>query len=232
MPRNPTRQPSYDRSRASTLITLQHNSGFVHAVNAGIAAARGEFIVLLNNDTVVTPGWLDALVDRAKSDRRVGVVGAKLVYPDGRLQEAGGIVWRDGSAWNYGRYNDPDDPAYTLLADVDYCSGACLLVRADILNTLGGLDTRYVPAYYEDADLAFATRELGFRVVYEPKAVVCHIEGATSGRDIRTGAKRYQEVNQEDFRINGSPAGNPAPSRPCPGSTGQLEDAGRAGPRY
>jgi len=184
-----------------TLITLQHNSGFVHAVNAGIAAARGEFIVLLNNDTVVTPGWLDALVDRAKSDRRVGVVGAKLVYPDGRLQEAGGIVWRDGSAWNYGRYNDPDDPAYTFARDVDYCSGACLLVRADILNTLGGLDTRYVPAYYEDADLAFATRELGFRVVYEPKAVVCHIEGATSGRDIRTGAKRYQEVNQEDFRI-------------------------------
>jgi hypothetical protein len=178
----------------------------VNAVNSGIAAARGRFVVLLNNDTVVRPGWLDALVERAEDDADVGLVGAKLVFPDGRLQEAGGIVWRNGSAWHYGRGDNPDSPAYGFPRDVDYCSGACLLVRREILDALGGLDTRYVPAYYEDVDLAFAARQLGYRVVYEPRAVVCHVEGGTSGVDPHAGVKRHQELNREVFRLKWEPA--------------------------
>ena len=184
-----------------TLVSVGRNRGFVKAVNHGIAEATGRFVVLLNNDTVVCTGWLDALAERAENDAEIGVVGAKLVYPDGRLQEAGGIVWRDGSAWNYGRGEDPGSPVYNFPRDVDYCSGACLLVRREILESLGGLDTRYAPAYYEDVDLAFAARKLGYRVVYEPRAVVQHVEGATSGVDAYSGVKRQQEVNREVFRV-------------------------------
>ena len=183
------------------VVRSGRNRGHVNAVNSGIAAARGRFVVLLNNDTVVRPGWLDALVDRAEDDGDIGLVGAKLVHPDGRLQEAGGIVFRNGSSWNYGRGDDPDSPAYSFPRDVDYCSGACLLVRREILDALGGLDTCYVPAYYEDVDLAFAARKLGYRVVYEPRSVVCHVEGVTSGVDAFSDAKRQHEVNREVFRL-------------------------------
>ncbi len=182
-----------------TLVRLDQNQGFVGAVNAGIAAARGRFIVLLNNDTVVRPGWLDALVATAESSPDVGVVGAKLVYPDGRLQEAGGIVWSDASGHNYGRDGDPDDPTFNFVREVDYCSGACLLVRRELLAAVGGLDTRFSPAYYEDTDLCFAARAHGYRVLYQPAATVCHLEGGTHGTDLDTGIKHQQVVNQAIF---------------------------------
>ena len=182
------------------VVTLTENQGFLGAVNAGIAVARGRYVVLLNNDTICRPGWIDALVDTAESDESIGVVGAKLVYPDGSLQEAGGIIWRDASGHNYGRDQDPDDPKYNFLRDVDYCSGACLLVRSELLATIGGLDSRFSPAYYEDTDLCFAARAHGYRVVYQPEAVVCHLEGASNGTDVTSGIKRYQVANQVTFR--------------------------------
>ena len=158
-------------------------------------------MLLLNNDTVVEQGWLDALMRTIEVEENVGVVGAKLVYPDGRLQEAGGIIWRDGTGLNYGRGGDAEDPAFNFLRDVDYCSGACLLVRKEIFDVLGGLDRRYAPAYYEDTDLAFAARKLGYRVVYQPEARVCHTEGASNGTDEQSGVKRYQKVSREAFRL-------------------------------
>jgi len=181
------------------LVRLTENSGFLGAVNAGLERARGRYVVLLNNDTLVRPGWLDALVRTAEADESIGVVGAKLVYPDGRLQEAGGIIFRDGSGHNFGRGEDPEDPRFNFVREVDYCSGACLLVRRDLLRTLGGLDVRFGPAYYEDTDLCFAARKHGYRVVYQPRAVVCHLEGASHGTDVSTGVKQYQEVNRKTF---------------------------------
>ena len=183
------------------VVRMKQNAGFIGAVNAGINLAKGRFVVLLNNDTVVQPGWLDALVRTVEVEENVGVVGSKLVYPDGRLQEAGGIIWRDGSGYNYGRYGDADDPSYNYLRDVDYCSGASLLVRKEILDVLGGLDHRYAPAYYEDTDLAFAARKLGYRVVYQPESKVCHAEGSSNGTDETSGIKRYQNVSREAFRL-------------------------------
>jgi GT2 family glycosyltransferase/glycosyltransferase involved in cell wall biosynthesis len=181
------------------VVALPVNEGYVGACNAGLQHAHREFVLYLNNDTEVSDGWLDALVAVADADPRVGVVGAKLVYPDGRLQEAGGIIWRDASGANYGRDGNPDHHAYNYVRDVDYCSGACLLVRGDLLRDLGGLDERFAPAYYDDTDLAFAARARGFRVVYQPDCVVVHHEGVSHGTEATSGIKRFQEINRAVF---------------------------------
>jgi GT2 family glycosyltransferase/glycosyltransferase involved in cell wall biosynthesis len=180
-------------------IRNAENLGFLKNCNKAVASAQGEFVVLLNNDVIVTPGWLDALTNTYDQRPDVGMVGAKLIYPDGRLQEAGGILWRDGSAWNWGRNQDASRPEYNYLREVDYCSGAVLLLKRSFWNELGGFDERYAPAYYEDTDLAFRVREAGKRVFYQPNAVVVHFEGQSSGTDLTQGVKRFQVVNQETF---------------------------------
>ncbi len=181
------------------VIRNAQNLGFVGSCNAGAEAARGDFVLFLNNDTVVTAGWLEALLRCFDEEPDAGLVGAKLVYPDGRLQEAGGIIFSDGSGWNYGRFEDPADPRYNFRRETDYCSGAAILIRRELLARLGGFDTRYAPAYYEDTDLAFAVRAAGLKVFYEPRAVVIHFEGVTAGTDTSSGMKRFQTVNRDKF---------------------------------
>lgn len=178
------------------VVALDANQGFIGAVNAGIDASRGSFVVLLNNDTQITDGWLEALLETAQ-EPDVGLVGSKLVYPDGRLQEAGGIIFANAGGWNYGRFDDPNLQRYQIPRDVDYCSGAAIMVRKELLDELGGLDTDFAPAYYDDVDLAFSLRERGLRVVYQPRAVVIHHEGVSHGTDTSSGIKRYQEINRE-----------------------------------
>jgi GT2 family glycosyltransferase len=175
------------------------NLGFVGSCNAGAECAKGEFVLFLNNDTVVTAGWLEALLRCFEEEPDCGLAGAKLVYPDGRLQEAGGIVCVDGSGWNYGRFDDPADPRYNFRREADYCSGAAILLRRDLFTQLGGFDVRYAPAYYEDTDLAFSVRAAGKKVFYEPRATVVHFEGVTAGTDIGSGMKRFQAINREKF---------------------------------
>ncbi len=175
------------------------NIGFVGSCNRGAEAAGGEYIVLLNNDTQVPDGWLDALLETFERFPDTGLAGARLVYPDGRLQEAGGLVFRDGSGWNYGRGDRPDRPEYAFGREVDYCSGACIMLPASLFRQLGGLDQHYAPAYYEDTDLAFRVRQAGFKVRLQAAATVIHHEGMTSGTDPASGAKRYQEINRSKF---------------------------------
>ena len=177
----------------------ERNLGFIGSCNAGAKIANGEFLLFLNNDTVVTAGWLDALLRCFAEEPDAGLVGAKLVYPDGRLQEAGGIVFRDGSGWNYGRFDDPADPRYEFRREADYCSGAAIILRRALFEQIGGFDPRYAPAYYEDTDLAFAVRAADRKVIYEPRSVVIHFEGITSGTNVGSGIKKYQVVNREKF---------------------------------
>ena len=175
------------------------NGGFIEACNDGVARSRGDYVVLLNNDTVPQPGWLDALLETFGTTPAAGLVGSQLLYPDGRLQESGGVVFSDGSAWSYGRFESPDDPRYSALRDADYCSGAALMLPRALWDQLGGLDTRYRPAYYEDTDLAFAVRAAGHRVLVQPASRVVHDEGTSNGTDTGSGIKAYQVRNRGVF---------------------------------
>lgn len=207
------------------LLRNTANLGFVGSCNAGAAAARAPWLVFLNNDTTVTAGWLEALLRTFEDLDGTGLAGSRLVYPDGRLQEAGGLVFSDGSGWNYGRFADPSDPRYGYARETHYCSGAAIMIERALFDRLGGFDARYAPAYYEDTDLAFKVREAGLKVIVQPASTVIHHEGVTSGTDTGSGIKRHQVINQATFRERWRTA---LARLPAPGT--DVEAAVRAAP--
>lgn len=180
-------------------IRNEQNLGFLRNCNKAAGLARGKYLVFLNNDTIVLSAWLDALLRIFKLHEGVGLVGSKLIYPDGRLQEAGGIIWKDASGWNWGRLGNPQHPRFNYVRDADYVSGASIMVPRHLFEEIGRFDERYAPAYYEDTDLAFSVRDKGYRVLYQPKSVVVHFEGISSGTDENRGVKRYQAINRQKF---------------------------------
>lgn len=182
------------------VLRLDKNQGFVRACNAGAELAHGEFVAFLNNDTEATALWLDELVGAFRNFDAVGLAGSKLVYPDGRLQEAGGVIWSSGNPWNVGRYASAEDPRYNYLREADYVSGAALMVRRDLWQHVGGFSEEFAPGYFEDTDLAMKIRETGHSVLYVPQSVVYHFEGQTGGTNVSRGAKAFQEVNRPKFR--------------------------------
>ncbi|MEA2159343.1 MAG: hypothetical protein QOD66_1723 [Solirubrobacteraceae bacterium] len=187
------------RVRGAKIIVNQHNLGYLRSVQKGAAAARGRWIVLCNNDIEPQPGWLAAMLDCGESRPDVAIVSPKFLYPDGRLAEAGGIIWRDGTGANYGRGADPTACHYEYRREVDYGSAAALMVKADFWRGVGGFDERFMPMYYEDTDLCFEARLRGSRVMYEPRALVVHVEGATAGVDESASHKANQERNRPKF---------------------------------
>lgn len=179
------------------VVHVRHsgNLGFVRNCNATAVLARGRHIVMLNNDALVLPGWLDELIDVLENNSTVGLVGSKLVYPDGRMQECGGIVWRDGSAWNFGRLDDPRKPEHNYLRGADFVSGASIALPTALWRKLGGFDEHFAPAYAEDADLAFRVRAAGMYSLVQPLSQAIHFEGVTAGTDTGQGMKAHQVVN-------------------------------------
>ena len=165
-----------ERVHGITRITHDTRADFITSCNEGAESARGRYLAFLNSDTEVPAGWLSTLLSTLTSNVSHGAVGARLVHPNGTLQESGAVVWRDGSTASYGRNGDPKAPEYAHYREVDYCSAACLLTRADVFRALKGFDTRYRPAYYEDVDLCFRMRTLGYRVVVDPRVAVIHHE--------------------------------------------------------
>jgi glycosyltransferase involved in cell wall biosynthesis len=192
-------EPAAEALRLVTGIRVvrnESNLGFLRNCNKAAAMARGEFVVILNNDLILTGDWLTQMTSVFDRVADTGMVGAKLIYPDGRLQEAGGIVWRDGSAWNVGRGDDPDKPGYSYLREVDYCSGACLLLKRAFWNELGGFDGH--PGLFRRHRSRFRVRQKQRRVIYQPHAVVAiAFEGQNSSTG--SGVKRYQVINQKTF---------------------------------
>ena len=183
-------------------IIIIHNDkkyNFLLNCNRASRFASGKYIIFLNNDTKVNKEWLISLFNLIESDEKIGMVGSKLIYPNGLLQEAGGIVFNDGSCSNFGRGCNPDLPEYNYVKEVDYISGASIIVRKSLWDNIGGFDERFSPAYYEDTDLAFELRKLGYKVVYQPKSVVIHFEGISNGKNIKLGIKQFQEVNKYKF---------------------------------
>jgi GT2 family glycosyltransferase len=173
-------------------------------------------LVFLNDDTMPQGRWLQALLRTFRRHPDAGAVGGKLIYPDGRLQEAGSLVFSDGSAANFGRESlMMEAPLYNYVREVDYCSAALLATPRKLFLEIGGFDKRYEPGYYEDTDYCFEVRNHGRRVYYQPEAVVVHTEGATGGTDLTSGAKRYQVVNHGKFARKWKDALKAQPKRPA-----------------
>ncbi|MDQ2067261.1 glycosyltransferase [Xinfangfangia sp. CPCC 101601] len=183
-----------------TYLRNAENLGFIGSCNAGLARARNTYVCYLNNDTEVAPLWLSALIDSFELHPGIGMAGAQLIYPDGRLQEAGGIIWDDFSGWNWGRLQDPEAAPFTYARQADYCSGAAILLPRALAQALGGFDPSFAPAYGEDSDLAFRLRAIGLATLYQPLSRVVHYEGITSGTDTSTGVKAYQLINAEKLK--------------------------------
>ena len=179
------------------ILRMDDNIGFLRGVNAALAEVRGGHVLLLNNDATLRSGTLTAAVSAMDSADDIGAVGGPIVLPNGALQEAGSIVWRDGSCHGYGRDGQPGDGPYMFRREVDYCSGAFLLIREGMFQKMGGFDTVYAPAYYEETDLCMRIRANGYRIIYEPRAVIDHFEFGSSTK-IST-ALELQRKNQKTF---------------------------------
>ena len=173
------------------------NIGFLLAVNQATEFVSSENILLLNNDATIRKGSLSAALDCLKSSKDIGAVGGRVVLLDGTLQEAGSIIWNDGSCVGYKRGAPEESPECMFRRDVDYCSGAFLLTPTRLWNELNGFDPIYAPAYYEETDYCMRLWQKGFRVVYEPFAVIDHFEFGSS--ESSTFALEQQQKNRVIF---------------------------------
>jgi GT2 family glycosyltransferase/glycosyltransferase involved in cell wall biosynthesis len=181
--------------KAIQYIRYKVNGGFIDNCNLTAAQGHGRYMVMLNNDTRVVSGWLDHMLDAFKTFPKAGLIGSKLFYPDGLLQEAGGIIWQDGSGWNYGRGDDPNRPRYSYARQVDYISGCSIAIPTPVWKAMKGFDPHYRPAYCEDVDLCFRLRKAGYETWFQPLSRIIHYEGKTSGTDTGQGVKAYQVAN-------------------------------------
>ncbi len=182
-----------------TLIANGENLGFIRTCNKAAAVARGEILVFLNNDVQVRPGWLSALIEALDEEPQAGAAAPKMLFPDGRLQEAGGRIGLDGRSEMIGLFDDPSLARYNVRREVDYASGACLAVRRADFMALKGFDEHFVPAYCEDADLCFRLRERGLRIIYEPRSEIVHHLSITANSIDQDYKIRLATRNQQRF---------------------------------
>jgi len=186
-------------SSSIKIVRTSGNLGFLRNCNNAAKFAKGKILVFLNNDMVVFLEWLDQLVDTLLEDETYGMIGSKLLNLNGTLQEAGGILWNDGSAWNYGRNQDPQMSEFNYKKEVDYCSGASLCIYKNVWASVGGFDEIYTPAYCEESDLSFRLREIGLKTIYQPCSEGVHLEGVSCGTETTSGIKSFQVVNSKKF---------------------------------
>lgn len=162
------------------VVRLELNRYFGEGNNVGVERAKGRYIVLMNNDVTVTPGWLEPLVDTLEGHDDCGAVGPKFLYPNGLLQEAGGFLDEEANSVQVGKFQDPDAPEFNRGRPVDYVSAACCLLRKEDFERVLGFDMRYEPAYYEDADLCMKLSQLGLTTRYVPESRIVHHESVTT----------------------------------------------------
>jgi GT2 family glycosyltransferase len=172
------------------------NQGFIRNCNAAFGKCRGEYVLLLNNDTQVLPGAIDRMVAVLDGDAGIGAAGPKLIYPNGRVQEAGCFLKPNGESGMVGLFGDPAEGGFCYDRDVPYCSGAALMVRRELVGeTL--FDEAFRPAYCEDADLCLRLIDAGYRIRYVSGAVVMHHLSVSSNRQSVTRKLRTITRNQQ-----------------------------------
>ena len=168
------------------LISSAVNTGFSGGNNLAARFARGRYLLLLNDDSLVEAGYVDRLLRVLEEEPAVAAAVGKILSADGTLQEAGSVLWRDGWVAHVGAGHSADSPTYSHRRDVDYASANGLLVERQAWDKVGGLDERYFPAYYEDVDLCLALLDHGYRVVYEPEAELRHLESQSTSAPFRS----------------------------------------------
>ena len=203
------------------VISSPVNLGIAGSNNRGRHLARGELLLLLHDDTEVEPGWMEALVETADAHPHAGAIGGKVLFPDGQLQYAGSILWRDATTSPPWIGEAPAPDTFDRLRAVDYCGTSSLMVRASAWDRIGGADERLHPVYYVDVDLCMAIRQLGLAVLYQP-ACAPAIAGAQPRRNcsrhswqsatgccsLRNGARRWSSMNRT-FRGRQPPSNAP-----------------------
>ena len=184
-----------DRLDGAQILRNTENLHFLRAVNQGAGKARGDSLLLLNNDACILPNTLSTAEETLYSSSTIGAVGGKIILLDGRLQEAGSIIWSDGSCLGYGRGRSPNEPEFQFFRDVDYCSGAFLLIKRHLFEDLGRLDMAFSPAYYEETDFCMRLRAAGYRIVYDPRVEVLHYEfGSASSSEQALALQQHNHV--------------------------------------
>jgi GT2 family glycosyltransferase len=170
-------------------IVNNENIGFLLSCNKAAQTANGKFLLFLNTDVILAFGSIDALIAALKEYPNAVMVGGMLLNNDGTVQDAGWKINIDGSGDPIGRGDCPTD--HLTRKVVDCVTGACFLITKQLWSTLGGFDTIYAPAYYEEFDLAFRARQLGLVTIYEPRCRVVHL-----------GARSYGTVNRDVMSQN------------------------------
>jgi len=187
------------------VIANDENLGFTKAANQGMKASTGKYVVLLNNDTTVTPGWLTGLIMIAESDDRIGIVGPKTLNPEtGRVHSIGGVVfYKDHVELPPGKDCEREDPRFAQSFDCQYIEGSCMLIKRRVIEEIGCLDEAFSPGYYEDSDYCFRAREAGFRCVYSPYSEIYHYSTVTAqavereGVSLKEAARRNERIFRE-----------------------------------
>jgi GT2 family glycosyltransferase len=197
----------------ATVFRFDTNIGFLLGCNAALQFTTGDAVLYLNNDTELAPGAIAAALHRLDSEPRIGAVGGMIIRTHGAVQEAGNIIYCDGSTLGYGRDLSPLAPEVNFVRDVEFCSGVFLMARRALLSELEGFDEAFAPAYYEDSDLCLRMREAGYRVVYDPAVVVHHLEygSAVSSRasEAAIGNARQLFARKHAAYLSGRPLRDP-----------------------
>ncbi len=180
------------------LIDLPRNLGFAGGMNEGLKAARGEILVPLNDDTLVDPAMAREIARPIVEDAAIGMVGCKILYPDGKtIQHAGGIIKPNGLTDHFG-YGMPDDGQWDDEREVDYVTGCAMAIPRRAFERIGLFDDRYYPTYYEEVEFAIRLRKAGFRIVYNPKAVLRHLESKT---EVRYSPRFFTRFHRSRMRL-------------------------------
>jgi GT2 family glycosyltransferase len=177
------------------IVARDENGGFACACNDGAAAAQGDYLVFLNNDTIPVAGWLDALVAVAEADPNVAVVGSKLLFPNDTVQHAGVVVCQDGNPRHIYAGFPADHPAVNRPRRFQAVTAASMLVRRDAFERVDGYDTAFRNCL-EDTDLCMRLGQLGYEVRYCPVSVVYHLESVSRGRrakEIAANTRLFKE---------------------------------------